>query len=440
MADPLPESLPETTAAVAAERDEAGRLRVATLVRLRWLAVAGQLGATLIAAFAFGFALPLGAALACIAASAALNLVLSRTLPASARLGAAPATALLGYDLVQLAALLHLTGGLQNPFSLLFLAPVAVSATSLPPRHSVGLGLLMAALAALLVALRGPMPWFHGQQIALDAAHHWSIWLALVIGAAFIGVYAGRVAHEARQLADALTATDLALARQAHLSQLDGLAAAAAHELGTPLGTIRLVTREWMRGETPQAEDVALVSQEADRCRSILTRLSSLRSDPMLQRLSLAQLVEEAIAPHRHGDVEAIAKLSGEGPEPVLARNPALTYGLGNIVENAFDFAATRVRVEASWNDQAVSIVVSDDGPGFAPSVLRQIGDPYLRSAKEGRRTKDEGGLGLGLFISKTLLERTGARFEIANAPEGGAVARMVWSRAAMAPAPPVSG
>jgi two-component system sensor histidine kinase RegB len=411
---------------------ETSALRLATLIRLRWLAVVGQLAATLTAVFALGFQLPLAAALSCVAASATLNLALTRAFPASTRLRPTAATALLAYDLAQLAALLHLTGGLQNPFSLLFLAPVAVSATTLPPRHSVGLGLAMAALAALLVEFRAPMPWFFGATLELQPLHQWSIWLALAIGAAFIGVYAGRVAHEARQLSDALAATDLALARQAHLSQLDGVAAAAAHELGTPLGTIRLVTREWMRGDTPQSEDIELVSQEADRCRSILTRLSSLRSDPILQRLSLGQLIEEAVAPHRHGEVEADVDMSGVGPEPIVARNPALTYGLGNLVENAFDFAAGAVRIEASWNAETLAIVVTDDGPGFSPSVLKQIGDPYLRSSRDGRRTKDEGGLGLGLFIAKTLLERTGARLTFGNAPEGGARARLTWRREAL--------
>ncbi|QLP98687.1 MAG: ActS/PrrB/RegB family redox-sensitive histidine kinase [Rhodoblastus sp.] len=410
-------------------------MRVDTLTRLRWLAVAGQLAATLVARFALSFDFAWIACLALIGASAALNLALRRAMPLSRRLSAATATALLAYDLAQLAGLLFLTGGLQNPFSLLFIAPVAVSAATLPPRHSVGLFLFMATLAAAISVWRMPLPWFEsapepewrGLRLAVG-------WLALVIGAGFIGVYSGRVAHEARQLSDALAAADLALERQSHLSQLDGVAAAAAHELGTPLGTIRLVTREWLNGETPQADDVKLVSDEADRCRAILKKLSSLRSDPMLQQLALGQLIEEAVAPHRGVDVAIAVDVTGEGPEPTLRRNPALDYGLGNLVENAMDFAQTRVRVEGRWTRDSVTIVVADDGPGFPSDVLRQIGDPYLRSAREGRRVKDEGGLGLGLFIAKTLLERTGAALAFANERSGGAVARMRWRRADLEP------
>jgi two-component system sensor histidine kinase RegB len=254
-------------------------------------------------------------------------------------------------------------------------------------------------------------------------------WLALVIGAGFIGVYSGLVAHEARQLSDALAAADLALERQAHLHQLDGVAAAAAHELGTPLGTIRLVTREWLNGEPPRADDLKLISDEADRCRAILRKLSSLRSDPMLQTLSLAHLIEEGVAPHRGHDVEVVVDMAGEGPEPTLRRNHALDYGLRNLIENAVDFARGKVRVEARWSQDRLSIRIIDDGPGFPSDVLRQIGDPYLRSAREGRRVKDEGGLGLGLFIAKTLLERSGATIVFGNVAEGGADALMSWRR-----------
>lgn len=413
----------------------AGALRVDTLTRLRWMAVAGQLGATFVARFALGFEFPWLACLVLIAASAALNLALRRAWPLSRRLSPATATALLAYDVAQLAALLALTGGLQNPFSLLFVAPIAVSAATLPTRHWVALFLFMSALAAAIAVWRLPLPWFDE-----SAPEPWgplaraAAWLALAIGAGFIGVYVGRVAHETRQLSDALAAADLALQRQAHLAHLDGVAAAVAHELGTPLGTIRLVTREWLKGETPAPDDLKLVSDEADRCRAILRKLSSIGADPILRTLSLGQLVAEATGPHKGPDVALDVDLAGEGPEPMLARNPALDYGLGNLVENAFDFARARVRVEGRWDARRLVLVITDDGPGYPADVLRQIGDPYLRSSREGRRVKEDGGLGLGLFIAKTLLERSGGRMTFDNAPQGGARTRIEWSRADLAP------
>jgi two-component system sensor histidine kinase RegB len=416
-------------------------LRVGTLTRLRWLAVAGQLAATLFSRFVLDFEFPWFACLALVAASATLNLMIRPVFPLSHRLEAATASALLAYDMAQLAGLLYLTGGLQNPFAFLFVAPVAVSAATLPPRYSFALFVFMAALTAALTKWRLPLPWFDATpETEWHGLRAVASWLALMIGAGFTGVYAGRVAHEARQLSDALAAADLALERQSHLSQLDGVAAAVAHELGTPLGTIRLVTREWMRGETPAPDDLKLVSDEADRCREILKKLSSIGADPILQTLSLGQLVEEAVAPHRGGEVEIVVDLSGEGPEPTLRRNPALDYGLGNLIENAADFARARVRVIGRWNRERLTLAIADDGPGFPSNVLRLIGDPYLRSAREGRRVKDEGGLGLGLFIAKTLLERSGGKLSFENSPRGGAVAKIAWTTADLAPGPEEEG
>ncbi|MBK9080803.1 MAG: ActS/PrrB/RegB family redox-sensitive histidine kinase [Rhizobiales bacterium] len=410
-------------------------LRVDTLARLRWLAVVGQSASVAFAALVLGFEIPIVACLVWIALLAALNIGLRLRYRPSYRLPVRLASLLLGYDIVQLAGLLYLTGGLANPFAMLFLAPVTISATSLPRRNTAMLWLVLAAASGALALLHGPLPWLWGARLDLPQLYAKAVWASLMISAAFIGVYASRVAEETQQLSDALAATDLALARYQHLAQLDGLAAAAAHELGTPLGTVRLVAREWLRAlpAAPTEDDIRLVAQEIDRCRTILGKLRSMKDDALLDHLSVAQLVEEAATPHRGGGVDIRADIAGEGPEPTLKRNPGLTYGIGNLVENAADFAATTVRVTARWTRQTLTVSVADDGPGFAPQILAQIGDPYLRSAKDGRRVKGvEGGLGLGLFIAKTLLERSGARFSARNAPEGGAVVTLRWERAAV--------
>jgi two-component system sensor histidine kinase RegB len=222
----------------------ARRLRLDTLVRLRWLAIAGQATAITVVHFGFGFPLPFGACFFIITISAAVNAVLNIRFPPSHRLGDDAATLLLGFDILQLAALLYLTGGLQNPFAMLFLAPVLISATALPPERTLVLGLLAIGCATLLVLIHRPVPWFPGEHLTLPFLYVTGIWTAILLGMAFTGVYAWRVAEEARQLAQALAATELVLAREQHLSQLDGLAAAAAHELGTPLATIALVAKE----------------------------------------------------------------------------------------------------------------------------------------------------------------------------------------------------
>jgi two-component system sensor histidine kinase RegB len=266
------------------------------------------------------------------------------------------------------------------------------------------------------------------------------VWTAILLGTAFTGIYAWRVAEEARQLAQALAATELILAREQHLTQLDGLAAAAAHELGTPLATIALVAKELghaMPQDGPVAQDLRLLREQVERCRTILTKLTSMGDDQsgFLETISLKQLIEELAAPHRSlgFDVDVVAE--GQGPEPVWRRNPGVVYGLGNIVDNAVDFAAEKVTIAARWTRDEVRVEVRDDGPGYAPEVLLRVGEPYVstRSAAKRERADDEegSGLGLGLFIAKTLIERSGAQLILTNAapPGTGAIARIVWPR-----------
>ena len=414
----------------------ARRLRLDTLVRLRWLAVAGQLSAVLFVHYGLGFPLPLEYCLLTIAASAALNIALRMLQPRSHRFEDTPATILLAFDVLQLATLLYLTGGVANPFSFLAFSPIVISAVSLPRLSTF---LLFSFLMALMLALAWwhlPLPWQGAPAPSLPPLYRAGVWIAVALGAAFVCVYAGRVAEEARLLSDALAATELVLAREQHLSQLDGLAAAAAHELGTPLATIALVVKELANNKhlPPDAQDLDLLAQQTRRCRDILGKLRSLNDeDGVLQTMSLSVLLEEVSEPHRHFDINLQASLKGEGPEPVAKRSPGILYGLGNLVENAVDFARSTVELSGRWTHQAVVVTILDDGPGFAPEVRKRLGEPYVTTRADTRKAKKEegSGLGLGLFIAKTLLERSGATVTIANRSGAatGAMIRIIWPR-----------
>ena len=410
------------------------RLRLNTLIRLRWLAIAGQSAAVLVVAFVLEFPVPVALCFALIALSALLNLFLSFRFPSTHRLSPLPALAILTFDALQLGGLLFMTGGLTNPFSLLMTVPVVISATSLPARWTMMLGLAVVAIATLLAFFHLPLPWFPGVTLSMPFLYIVGMWMAVVSSIAFTAVYAHRVAEEARLLANALSATELILQREQHLSALDGLAAAAAHELGTPLATITLVAKEMERalGDDPRfKEDVTLLRSQSERCREILKRLTSLSSEgeAHLARLPFTSLIEEVIAPHRNFGIE-IALEPGErqGPEPVGRRNAGVIYGLGNLVENAVDFAREKVVLAWSWNDARVFLELTDDGPGYPPEIIDRIGEPYMskRTSREGG-----GGLGLGLFIAKTLLERSGASVNFGNAgePGKGAVVKVSWPR-----------
>src|ERR1700680_1121260 len=283
--------------------DRPRNVRLDTLIRLRWLAILGQFGAVLVVHFGLEFEVPICACVAVIALSALLNVALRVGFRETQWLETERAAYLLGFDIAELAALLYLTGGLENPFSFLLLGPVLISATALPPRMTLLLGVFAVLCATVLIFFHYQLPWESEEQLQLPETYVVAVWLSILLAIGYIGVYTWQVAEEARQLSDALAATELVLAREQHLSQLDGLAAAAAHELGTPLATITLVVREIER-ELPSGDshagDIKLLREQSDRCRDILRRLASLGfGDAPFDRMPLSHLLEEVVAPHR---------------------------------------------------------------------------------------------------------------------------------------------
>jgi two-component system sensor histidine kinase RegB len=424
--------------AVPAEAHQTERnVRLDTLVRLRWLTVIGQTTAVLVVYAGLDFDLPIWACLAVIALAAWLNIALRVRFRMTQRLEPDRAAWLLAFDVAELAILLFLTGGLQNPFSFLLIGPVLLSATALPPRMTMMLAGFAAVCATLLVFYHYPLPWDDDEPLRLPAIYTMGVWLSLLLAIGFIGVHAGQLAEEERQLGDALAATELVLAREQHLNQLDGLAAAAAHELGTPLSTITVIAKELERAIGPNSEhadDVRLLREQAQRCRGILAKLTELSaSGEPYDQMTLTALIEEVVAPHRNFGVAINVALTPGGSEPVGGRNPAILYGLGNLLENAVDFARERVDIRVEWNGDDIEVAISDDGPGFAPEIMDRIGEPYVTSRHRRRMNLDgeSTGLGLGFFIAKTLLERSGATLTFENRafPQRGAFVRVRWAR-----------
>jgi two-component system sensor histidine kinase RegB len=412
-------------------------IRLDTILRLRWLAVLGQLAAIFIVMQGLEFDVEVVPCLTIIALSAVLNLAMQTAVNPMQRLEPAYAAALLALNIIELAGLLFFTGGLENPFSFLFLAPVLISATALPFRLTIALGALAIVCASALVYFHFPLPWDSDDPLVLPPIYLFGVWLSIAVAIGVTSLYAFQVAEEARQLSDALAATELVLTREQHLTQLDGLAAAAAHELGTPLSTIFLISRELERSvgnDSPLSGDLKTLREQTQRCRDILAKITQLNaSGAPFDRMQLSTLIEEIVAPHRDFDVAIKVRIAiGVTPEPVGMRNPAILYGVGNILENAVDFARTAVEVNASWNKETVEIVISDDGPGIAPDMLKRIGEPYLSRRRSADETQGQhGGLGLGVFIARTLLQRTGAKVSFTNRvfPEHGAVVSIVWPR-----------
>ncbi len=432
---------PEDAVEIAAQALR-GPVRLRTLTTLRWLAVGGQLASLLIVHFALGFPVPLGWCLGVVAASAWLNIFSMLRFSAQRYLSDREAAAFIAFDLVQLCLLLFLTGGLQNPFSVLILAPVTIAASVLPTRLIMLIGALAFAGISILAFYHLPLPWRLGQAIAFPPILNVGIWVALSFAVAFFAAYAHLIAAEGAQLKSALAASQLVLAREERLAALGGLAAAAAHELGTPLATIQLTAKEMadeLKGAGLLEEDARLLVSQAQRCRDILGRLSNRgeAGDLMMDRIAIELMLKEAAEPfvdRRHGPAVIFEMLGGDAA-PVLRRRPEIIYGLRNIIENAAAYARSKVLASASWTADEIVIEVHDDGPGFSPDMLARLGEPYLGGRARGRK----GGLGLGFFIAKTLLERTGARIVFDNrawpgeSASTGAWVAVKWPRAAIA-------
>ncbi|MBM2575832.1 ActS/PrrB/RegB family redox-sensitive histidine kinase [Jannaschia sp. Os4] len=450
MAAPADIAPVQTTATAADLPPERGaRVRLATLVNLRWLAVLGQTATLVGASLTLSLSLELGLCFVVVGLLALANLSATVRHPSGHRLTEREALAFVLIDLGQLTALLYLTGGLDNPFALLFMAPVTVSATVLSLRSTALVGVLALVAITLLAGYHLPLVLEDGTELALPRLFLIGFWAAIVVGTLFLGGLAWRLTLETNRMSAALLATQAALAREQKLHDLGGVVAAAAHELGTPLATIKLTAGE-LRDEVAEAlpdrpdlsEDVALIASQADRCRDIMRSMGQAGKDDLMMRSApLEAVLREAAAPHADRGVAiafeaftlgAAAEAASDAVPPDIHRSPEVIHGLRNLIQNAVDHARTRVLVEMAWSDRVVRVRVLDDGPGYPIEMMGRLGDPFLR------RPRPKDGMGLGLFIAKTLLARTGATVRFRNATRRrqgramGAVAEVTWPRTAI--------
>ena len=410
-----------------------GRVRARTLITIRWIAVAGQFATLATVMGLFEFELALAQALVGVAVSVVVNLRAARRLAAHPFLDDREAAFYLAYDMVQLTALLYLTGGLDNPFAVLMLAPLTVGASALGRVAVTLLAALAVSAFSGLALVAQPLPWPGVEPAGLPTLYRFGVWAALTLSAAFITAYLYQVADGARRLSTALNASQHALARAQRASAVGALAAAAAHELGSPLGTIAVVAKELGRDtpkDSPIAEDVALLQSQVARCRDILAELSRHPDDrggaePIVP---LAALIETTAAPYRRHGIELVIETVAEMEDgaPQVQSMPEMMHGLANILQNAMQFAHERVTVTADWSTPGLTLTVADDGPGYPATLVGRLGEPYV-SGRNPQAREAAGNMGLGLFIAQTLLERSGASVRYMNGRAGGAVVVIHW-------------
>ncbi|MBC9246290.1 ActS/PrrB/RegB family redox-sensitive histidine kinase [Paracoccus sp. 11-3] len=394
-------------------------VRLRTLVLLRWFAISGQLAAVM-AARVMGIQFPIAPVSALIAAAAIMNLW--QMLKPQHRMSASQTTWQLTFDLVQISALMALTGGLSNPFALLVLAPVMVAATALNNRRTIALGLATIILISLASILAMPLHDAAGNELRMAPVLTLGHWVALVIGVVFFASYARRVSAEINATSTALFATQMALLREQRLQHLGGVVAAAAHEMGTPLATIKLIAGELsdeLGDRSDLHTDMVALRESVDRCAQILRSMGRAgKEDLHLRSAPIRAVLEDAANPHANRG--PVVEIRGFGPE--IRRDPGIIHALRNLIQNAVDFARTRVVIEVRSGDDQITVTIRDDGPGYSPAMLARIGDPFVTSRRTGQQRNGYDGMGLGLFIAKTLLERSGAALTFANGGPGAVV------------------
>ncbi|SHJ86949.1 two-component system, sensor histidine kinase RegB [Shimia gijangensis] len=426
-------------------------IRLRTIIMVRWVAIVGQVIALLVAQRVFELQLEYGLCYLAIGISVIGNLIAMFVFPENKLLSESENTFMILFDLLQLCFLLFLTGGLHNPFSILVVGPVTISASVLSVRSTTFLAATAIVLVTLMLDFHMPLRAEQRFILRMPDVFLYGSWAAIVIAILFSSVYSRRVVSEMSSMTEALAATQMALAREQKLTDLGGVVAAAAHELGTPLATIKLASAELMDEleDRPELyEDAALIREQADRCREILHSMGRAGKDDLhLRKAPLTAVVEEAAEPHLdrgktvHLEV-ASSNANGDTP-PTILRHPELIHGLRNLIQNAVDFSRANVWVESAWSEDRIVLRVMDDGKGYPTHVFGRIGDPFMRRRRTERDRKQRPGyegMGLGLFIAKTLLERTGAELIFANGSDGslsdqgtpqpsGAIVEVIWQR-----------
>lgn len=429
-------------------------IRLRTIIMVRWVAIIGQCIALLVAQTVFELQLEYGLCYLAIGVSVIGNLIAMFVFPENKLLSEVENTFMILFDLLQLCFLLFLTGGLHNPFSILVVGPVTISASVLSVRSTAFLATTAIVMLTLMLEFHFPLRTEERFILRMPDVFLYGSWAAIVIAILFSSVYSRRIVSEMSSMTAALAATQMALAREQKLTDLGGVVAAAAHELGTPLATIKLTSAELMDELTDRQElydDAALIHQQADRCREILQSMGRAGKDDLyLRKAPLTAVVEEAAEPHldrgKTVHLEIAPRNANNGKPPTILRHPEVIHGLRNLIQNAVDFSRANVWVESAWSEDRIVLRIMDDGHGYPSHIIGRIGDPFMRRRRTERDRKQRPGyegMGLGLFIAKTLLERTGAELIFANGSDrtnrqketpgpSGAIVEVIWPRDAI--------
>ena len=402
-----------------------------TLVSLRWIAIVGQLIAINFVYYYLKLELAIIAAHTIVLVGLITNLILQFKIKEN-QLKDLYSGFFLIYDLSQLTFLLYLTGGISNPFSFLMIVPTIVSSTFLSMGTTIILSTLTIISLFFLKNYHEILPGLDAYNISFPEYYLEGILISIIIGLIFLSYFGIRFSGETKKRTEASEKLKQVMAREYQLDSLGGLAAAAAHSLGTPLATILVVAKELKKelgDRSKHSKDLDLLVSQSKRCSDILRRISrkEIEDDQFINIVKVEDLLEEIIISFKETSNVKIDLISNEDSNKInIKREPELVYGLRNFIGNAVKFSKSRVKIFLRSNEKTIEIKINDDGPGIPEDIIEKIGEPYIKS--KSKELSSSSGLGLGTFLGKTLLERKNAKLLFRrNGELGGALVLISW-------------
>ncbi len=403
-----------------------------TLTILRYIAIIGQFLAIGIVYYYLDLPFPIFESYLIISLGLATNLYLQFGIKIN-QLKDLYAAPFLLYDLIQLSALLYLTGGIFNPFSFLLVIPAIVSSTFLSMGTTIILGLITSILLLTVSFFHLPLPGENMNLLHFPNFYKIGIIISILIGLIFLSYFGIRFAGEKKKTEEAFKKLQEVIYKEYELESLGGQAAAAAHSLGTPLATISVVAKELKKeiGDNEDlSKDIDLLISQSKRCSEILKRISKkqIEEDKFFSSTKLENLLEEIINSFKETSSKEITLVSDKDKNKIdIQRSAEMIYGLRNFIGNAIKFSKSKVNIFLISNEKEIEIIVNDDGPGFPKDIIKKLGEPYIKS--RSLELNSNSGLGLGTFLGKTLLERQNAKLLFKDDKNlGGASVVISWS------------
>jgi len=407
-------------------------LKKSTYITLRWIAIIGQLISINLVYFYFDFDFDFLSAIIIILLGVLSNIYLIKAYNKS-QISDRSALIFLIIDILQLGALIYLTGGVANPFVIFLIIPSVFSSSNLGFRTNLLLVITTIIIIICLTFFSSDLPSPLNNHFHVDPYYYYSIPLALIIALIFLNYFAMTFGLESRLRKEALNKMEEIMAKEHEMLSLGGQAAAAAHSLGTPLSTIKIITQELKQQLKDHKDiilDINLLSSQVERCNEILKKLSlnpNEEDDFIDEDLSLQDYLKEIISSFKEtSDKEFLLNFDQDFNSKKITKSIEIVYGLRNFIGNASKYSSSKVFITLKSDNKFTEVIIEDDGEGYPNDISSKIGEPYLKTFDLNNKSKS--GLGLGIFIGKTLLEKNFATLNFENSKKrSGAEVTIRW-------------